>query len=405
MKLHDCIVVGGGPAGSTVGSLLAKDGHDVLVLERAVFPRFHVGESLLPSELPIFEKLGFDVSEIPSLHKHGADFLDERTGKCGRFAFAQGLEGTPSYSFQVERAVFDEALLKRSMELGAEIRQGTRVLDVDVGADFVTVRTEDGEHRARFLVDATGRDRLLSKQHATYERVEDLGLAAVWGHFEGILPSERVELEKTGNIIILMIDGGWGWVIPLVGGRISTGFVSAEKGVVSHDWFEENFAGSPFLQKITQGATRTPLKMAGDFSYKNTAPHGPRWACVGDANGFLDPVFSSGVALAMAGADKLVELLSPALTENREDDTALMVPMQAHMEDAYAVFKAVVQSFYHTNLVDNLFFYDDPDVNLRAGLISILAGDVWRDDNDFQKMILRRNAKRYRRKAQAPQVA
>lgn len=404
MKLHDCIVVGGGPAGSTVGSLLAKDGHDVLILERAVFPRFHVGESLLPSELPIFEKLGFDVSKIPSLRKQGADFLDERTEKYGRFDFSEGLEGTRSHSFQVERALFDEALLMRSAELGAEVQQGTQVLGVDIAEDFVTVRTEDGVHQARYLIDATGRDRLLANQHRTYERVEGLGLAAVWGHYDGIPAVPREELEKTGNITVLLLDRGWGWAIPLVGGRLSVGFVSAEKGVVSHAWFEEECAASPFLQRVTKGATRTPLKMVGDFSYKNTAPYGPRWACVGDANGFLDPVFSSGVALAMAGAEKAVEVLSPALTEKREREAALMEPMEAYMEHAYAVFTAVLQSFYQTNLVDNLFFYDDPDLNLRAGLISILAGDVWRDDNDFQKMILRRSAKRFQRKAR-PQEA
>lgn len=401
MKLHDCIVVGGGPAGSTAGSLLAKDGHDVLVLERAVFPRFHIGESLLPAELPIFEKLGFDVSGMPALFKQGADFLDERTGKCARFVFAEGLEGTHPHSFQVERAVFDDALLKHSATLGAHVQQDTQVTGVEVLDDFVRVRTKDAEYHARYLVDATGRDRLLSKQHGTYERWEGLGLAAVWAHFDEIPSRSRAELEKTGNIIVLMLEHGWGWVIPLSGGRVSIGFVSAEKGVVSRDWFEEELNASAFLQKITAGATRSPLEMAGDYSYKNTAPHGPRWACVGDAGGFLDPVFSSGVTLAMAGAEKLAELLSPALTEKREHEASLMVPMESHMEHAYGVFNAVLQSFYHTNLVDNLFFYDDPDMNLRAGLISILAGDVWRDDNDFQKMILRRNEKRLRRARKA----
>ncbi|MFK7999434.1 MAG: NAD(P)/FAD-dependent oxidoreductase [Polyangiales bacterium] len=397
MKLHDCIVVGGGPAGSTVGSLLAKDGHDVLVLEADVFPRFHIGESLLPSELPIFEKLGFEMSGMSSVFKEGADFLDERSGKCARFAFAEGLEGTRPHSYQVERAVFDEALLNHCAGLGAQVQQDTKVVDIDIQKDFVCVRTADADHRARYVVDATGRDRVLSKQHKSYERLQGLGLAAVWAHFDGMPAKPREELEKTGNIIVLMLESGWGWVIPLNGGRVSIGFVSAEKGVVSHDWFEEVFAASPFLQRITKGAPRSPLQMVGDYSYKNTSPHGPRWACVGDANGFLDPVFSSGVALAMAGAEKLAELLSPALAEKREDDAALMAPMQAHMDHAYGVFNAVLQSFYHTNLVDNLFFYDDPDMNLRAGLISILAGDVWRDDNDFQKMILRRNEKRLRR--------
>ena len=398
MKTYDCIVIGGGPAGSTAGTLLAKDGHDVLILEREVFPRFHIGESLLPAELPVFDKLGLDVSAMPSsLHKQGADFLDERSGKFGRFVFSQGLEGTRPHSFQVERALFDHALLQNAEALGAEVRQDTAVLDVDIQDDFVTVHTSDGERRARYIVDATGRDRFLSKKHATYERLEGLGLAAVWAHFDGIPDSARETLESTGNIVVLLVDGGWGWIIPLSGGRVSVGFVSAQKGVVSPDWYEREVAASPFLQKITAGATRTPLQMAGDYSYKNTAPHGPRWTCVGDANGFLDPVFSSGVALAMAGADKLSEVLSPALTEEREQDPALMRPLAEHMDHAHAVFMAVLQSFYHTNLVDNLFFYEDPDPNLRAGLISILAGDVWRDDNDFQKLILRRSAKRFQR--------
>ena len=226
-------------------------------------------------------------------------------------------------------------------------------------------------------------------------------MAVVSTHWNDISEQARAELNETGtgNITVLMIEQGWGWLIPLPGRRISVGFVSSEHGVVSEAWFHENCAASEKLQRVTRGATPTPLELGGDFSFKNTQSFGARFGCVGDSSAFLDPVFSSGVAFAMRGAHFLHELLSPALSESREADAELLVPLEQKMEHAYEVFGALIHSFYHSNMVRNLFFYDDPDPEIRAGFISVLAGDVWRDDNRFQEMLLRSRRRRERRQS------
>jgi len=386
---YDVLIAGGGPGGTTAAALLADAGHSVLLLEREHFPRFHIGESLLPAELPIFDKLGFDAESLPAVFKEGADFLDEATGDFARYPFAEGLEGTGTHAWQVERAPFDEQLMAIARDKGADCREGVRVDSVETTADGVVAHVGDETFRARYFIDATGRDRLMCKRERSYERVDGFGLAAIWARYDDLKPAAVEELTKTGNIIVLMVPKGWGWLIPLSGGRLSVGFVSAEAGVVTEDWYRERMAASPTLQRLTEGATEGPLERAGDYSYKNTRPHGERWGCVGDAAGFLDPVFSSGVALAMASADRLVSLLDPALEAGTESDPTLLAPLEEHMAKAYEIFGAVIHSFYHTNMVKNLFFYDDPDPHLRAGLITVLAGDLWRDDNPFVKLIMR----------------
>ena len=191
----DVIVIGGGPAGSTVASLLCQKGHSVLVLEKDHFPRFHIGESLLPCDLPIFERLGLDPGQAGFLFKAGAEFLDERVGG-GRalYEFSDALPGTPSHAYQVERAVFDHWLLERSKALGAVVRHGERVVDASTPenggpADHVVVHTTathateraslpDGTYTARYLVDATGQDAVLGRRSKTTRPIEDFGLGA-----------------------------------------------------------------------------------------------------------------------------------------------------------------------------------------------------------------------------------
>ncbi|MCB9616374.1 MAG: tryptophan 7-halogenase [Sandaracinus sp.] len=397
---YDVIVIGAGPAGSTTAGLLAKDGHRVLVLEQDTFPRFKIGESLLPAELLVFDALGFE-PKGRFAYKAGADFLDERTGQFARFNFCDALHGTRSHAYQVDRARFDVELSECAKRLGAEVRFATKVARVEADDASARVHLADGETlQARYVVDATGRERLLCKQHKTFERIEGFGMAAVWAHFDELSDEGESELHDAGegNITVLILDKGWGWVIPLAGRRLSVGFVSAEKGVVSEAWWEERYAASEKLQRITRGAKRSALQVLGDYSFKNTLPSGARFGCVGDSRAFLDPVFSSGVAFAMDGAHHAWKILSPALKEGREADPELLAPLAAKMDHAYAVFGALIHSFYHTKIVDNVFFYDDPDPELRSGFISVLAGDVWRDDNKFQAMLLRSQRRMERRR-------
>jgi len=382
----DVVIVGAGPAGSTAANLLAQAGRSVVVLEREQFPRFHIGESLLPIDLPLFERLGVAMDRGGYHFKQGAEFWDERTGEFAFFSFADAMAGTPSHAWQVERAVFDHMLAAQAQARGAELRYGEAMTAIDVGADEVRVTSEQGVYCGRFVFDATGRDAHLGKRARTIAPIRELGRAAIFGHYEGLAPEVLAEIQPQGNIKVLIVEDGWHWLIPLTGGRLSVGLVKW-RGRVDEEAFDAAVAASPLIQRLTVGARRSRLQSLADWSYRNTAPGGPRWACIGDAACFLDPVFSSGVSLAMLGAEAAVDRLVPALAAGVEADPALMAPWSEHMRIAYESFEQLIRRFYHTRMVSHLFFAAEPDPALRRGLISVLAGDVWRADNPFQNML------------------
>ncbi|MDX2089603.1 MAG: NAD(P)/FAD-dependent oxidoreductase [Kofleriaceae bacterium] len=389
--MKDVIVVGGGPAGSTAANLLAQAGHSVLVIERETFPRFHIGESLLPCDLEVFRRLGVDPAGAGYLYKAGAEFIDERIGGHTKFLFAEALPGTPDHAFQVERSRFDHWLLQRAQEVGATVRQGLRVQRIEPAADGVTVHTDGEVFNARYVIDATGQDAIVGRGQKSTDQIVEFGLAATFSHFEQLDPAIDRELCETaqGNIKVLFVDDGWCWAIPLGGRKISIGLVSRRKGITS-SWLGEVIAQSKFLSRVTQGAVQ-PRKpgLIASFSFHNRKQHGARWACTGDAACFLDPVFSSGVSLGMVGAAHLVDDLLPALRAGTEARPALMDSHAAHLGHAYNVFATLVHSFYHSGLLHGLFFAPEPDHVLRQGLTSVLAGDVWRSDNVFQDKLMK----------------
>ncbi len=384
--VHDVIIVGCGPGGSTAANLLRQAGHDVLVLERETFPRFHIGESLLPIDLPLFSRLGVTVEPSRYQFKQGAEFIDERTGDFAFFSFADAMPGTPSHAWQVERAVFDEMLARQAIARGAQVHFADTVHDIEIGADDVRVRSTSGEHRGRYLIDATGQDAWLARRERTVAPIRELGRAAVFTHFEDLDPAVLAEIQPQGNIKVLLVEDGWHWLIPLTGGRLSVGLVKW-RGKLDEAALEAAIAVSPLIRRLTAGARRGPTRTIANWSYKNQRPHGPRWTCIGDAAAFLDPVFSSGVTLAMMGAERAVDLLVPALATGTEADATLMAPWSDHMRPAYDTFEQLIRRFYHTRIVAHLFFAAEPDPALRRGLISVLAGDVWRRDNPFQTML------------------
>ncbi len=404
----DVIVIGGGPAGSSAAGLLAKAGVSTLVLERDTFPRFHIGESLLPCDLAVFARLGLDPAAAGFLRKAGAEFLDERVGGHTSYLFDDGLPGTPDHAYQVERARFDHWLLEHARSLGAEVHYGERVTEALVpenggAADEVVVRSSAGTYRARYVIDATGQDALFGRRDRTNTMIEDFGLAATFSHFVDLDPGIDRELCETarGNIKVLFVDDGWCWGIPLGERRISVGLVTRRKGLKT-EWLGETIASSPFLTRVTRGATQ-PRKpgVLSSFSFHNRIQNGARWSCAGDAACFLDPVFSSGVSLGMVGAADLVDRLVPALAERSEARVDLMNAHASHLGHAYNVFATLINSWYHTSLLHSLFFSSEQDAHLRRGLTSVLAGDVWRDDNPFQRKLM---ASQRRRKILVPEL-
>lgn len=384
----DTIIIGGGPAGSTLAALLARQGLSVLVLEKETFPRFHIGESLLPCSLPILQRLGIDLGDPAFRYKRGAEFFDEQTGDYALYPFADALPSSnPGYAYHVLRSSFDAALLERARRSGAVVHEGERVREADIDPGSVHVVSDRGRYTGRYLVDATGQDAFFARRRRATQPIDEFGRVAVLTHFEDLTDAAVEALGDEGDVKVLMRSDGWSWLIPLAERRLSVGTVTRRRGV-KPSFLDETIGASPLMSRITGGARRLGTRVERNFSYKNTSPSGQRYACIGDAACFLDPIFSSGIALAMAGADALTSVLVPALERGQEAGAELCIPLEEHMDRAYACVSLLIHSFYHTHFVRNLFFAKSPDPQMRAGLISILAGDVWRDDNGFQNLLL-----------------
>jgi flavin-dependent dehydrogenase len=257
-----------------------------------------------------------------------------------------------------------------------------------VDGEQVRVRTDRDAYSARFCVDATGQDAFFARRDRTTVPIESFGRAAVFTHYTDLRDEAVDIIGADGNIKVLMGEAGWGWLIPLSGRRLSVGSVTRNGGVTPA-MLETAIESSSLTKSLIHGARRLSTRVIRNFSYKNGTPSSARCTCVGDAACFLDPVFSSGVALAMLGAEAVSERLVPALADGRESDPDLMRPVWEHMERAYDSMGSLVYAFYHTGLLRNLFFAKRPDPEMRAGLISILALDVWRTDNAFQDMLMR----------------
>ena len=383
---RDVIVVGAGPAGSTAATLLARAGHDVLVLERERFPRFRIGESLLPACMPVLERLGIEPADDTFVFKRGAIFLCEETGRSRRFHFSDALPGCPDHAWHVERAPFDLELAAKAAESGAEVRFEETVEGVRFEEERVVVKTSRGAHGARFLLDTSGQGRFLARRTDGVQHDDRFGATSVYSHFEDVDEAAYASLGPDFEIRILVRGDDWGWVIPLPKRKLSIGLVSRSK-LGPADL--EPVLDDPLCSGLTAGATRLETRTVGNFSYANTRPFGPRFTTAGDAACFLDPVFSSGVTLALRGAEATADLLGPALAEGREGDPTLFEAHHAAMDRAHRTFANLILRFYHSGFAQRFFLEENPDFELRHGVMSVLAGDVWREDNPFQDLLLK----------------
>lgn len=381
----DVIVVGAGPAGSATAGLLAEAGHGVLVLEREAFPRFHIGESLLPLSLPVLDRLGVGADDN-FLYKQGAEFVRETTGDQRMFDFAEALPGPPRHAWQVVRAGFDTRLRDRAIALGATVRDA-RVLRVELEGDGVTVHTRDGELRARFLVDASGQNRLLARKFDTAQPIRTFGETAAFVHFAGLGDAAMETIGPGHEIRIMVVPEGWGWVIPLPGRALSVGLV-CRAGEPASRRCGGYIANSALIQRLTEGAAMSEMRLERNFSYRNLRPGGERFACVGDAACFLDPVFSSGVSLALAGAERIAERLDAALREGDEAREDLLKSHYEHMSAGIAVFAGMIDRFYNTRFIEHFIFGPQGGGEVTAQIVSVLAGDVWRSDNPFARLLV-----------------
>jgi flavin-dependent dehydrogenase len=390
----EVLVMGGGPAGSTAATLLSRLGRKVILLEKAHHPRFHIGESLLPMNLPLFERLGvLDKVQAMGVFKPGADFEADNESGYNTFAFKRAIGNSPPHAYQVWRQDFDKMLFDHASATGADAREGHEVVaveQVDSRLSNVEVRTKDGQSyrvSAQYVMDATGRDTFLSSKKHLRRKNGEHQSAAIFGHFRG---AEFRPGEDAGNISIYRFDHGWIWMIPLPQGVMSIGavcrpeYLKQRKGRTV-EFLLETLRLNEGVRARIEGAELIggEVRVTGNYSYDSTQMGGPGWVMIGDAFAFLDPVFSSGVYLAMSGAEQAAALVDTVLREPRRE-ASLLRKLERRQRAGMKRFAFFIYRF-NSPIMGRIFRKPRNIWQIEQGVISMLAGDLF----DTPKVIRR----------------
>jgi flavin-dependent dehydrogenase len=394
-EVCDVAVIGGGPAGSTAATLLARRGYKVIALEKEHHPRFHIGESLLPMNLPVFERLGvLEKVRALGMFKSGADFEADNERGYSTYPFARALGNSPPHAFQVWRQDFDKMLFDHARSSGADAREGHEVEQVEQNGarDLrLQVRSDGGRSyviQARYLIDASGRDAFLSSKKKLRRKSNQHQSAAIFGHFRG--PVRRPG-EDAGNISLYRFPHGWMWMIPLLDGVMSIGavcrpeYLKQRKGRTEEFLLETLNQNAGLKRRIERAELVGEVRVAGNYSYDSARMGEPGWVLVGDAFAFLDPVFSSGVYLAMSGAEQAAELADAAL-RNPQREPALLRKLEKRLRAGIARFSFFIYRF-NGPVLAQMFSHPRNTWQLEQGVISMLAGDLF----DNPKVLRRLN--------------
>jgi flavin-dependent dehydrogenase len=394
-ELCDVVVIGGGPGGSTAATLLARRGYKVIALEKAHHPRFHIGESLLPMNLPVFERLGvLDKVRALGVFKPGADFEADNERGYNTYACARASGQSPPHAYQVWRQDFDKMLYDHARESGADAREGHEVVQVEQRGSresWLDVKTDDGCSyciQARYVVDASGRDAFLSAKRKLRRRNDQHQSAAIFGHYRGA--AQRAG-EDAGNISIYRFEHGWMWMIPLPDGVMSVGavcrpdYLKQRKGRTV-EFLLDTLKLSPALWRRVEHAELidNEVRVTGNYSYDSMQMGGPGWVLVGDAFAFLDPVFSSGVYLAMSGAEQAAAVVDQSLREPQRE-MALLRKLEKRQRAGMGRFAFFIYRF-NGPVMQQMFRQPRNTWQLEQGVISMLAGDLFDTPRVLRKL-------------------
>ena len=387
MNECDVLVIGGGPAGSTVAPMLARKGYRVVLLEKAHHPRFHIGESLLPANMPLLEELGVaDEVRAIGMEKWGAEFVSPWHGHGQEFRFSEAWDKSMPYAYQVKRADFDLILIRNAAREGAEVIEGCKVGGVDFLPDdqgaIVSATHDDGREqrwKSRFVVDASGRDTFLANRFRIKHRNPRHNSSAMYAHFVG---ARRNEGQAEGNITIFWFDHGWFWFIPLSDGVTSVGatvwpYYMKTKGSRPLDQFLLDTIAMcpPLAERLKDAQAVTAAEATGNFSYVSERNHGANYLLPGDAFAFIDPVFSSGVMLAMNSGIAGAEAIDTCLSRPREAAAALK-EFDRIMRHGPTAFSWFIYRITNPTMRD-MFMGPRNVFRVKEALLSVLAGDVF----------------------------
>lgn len=385
----DCIIIGGGPGGATAGTLLARAGKRVIILEKEHFPRFHLGESLLPYNRRIFQELGV----LPALEsagfarKLGAQFHLGNGAKGLKLVFRNGAFTRETEAFQVERAKFDQILLNHARASGADAREGQSVTAFRERRDGVEVdaRDEQGQvrtFRADYLIDSSGRGNVTGNLEGTRVLHPGLKKLAVFGHFKGAHIDGG---PASADTVIVRLENKWFWLIPLSPERVSVGLVmdhteyAARRESPAEVFWSVCRGSSEMRSRMAKAEALGGIQTTGDFSYYNRRLVGQRLLRVGDAAGFMDPIFSAGVYLAMHSAKLATEVVLSSLAAG-ERASGLFQAYEDRVFRAMRYYWVMVERFYTTPFME-LFLEPRHRLKIPDAMVAILAGELdggWR---------------------------
>ena len=392
-RSFDCVVLGAGPGGCAAAALVAEQGHSTLLIERDKLPRFHVGESLMPESHWIFERLGVshEIEQLGFTRKNGVQFVSSSGKESMPFIFADHDEGPSSESWHVQRDKLDKLLYDTAYNRGATCIDETRVLDIEIkkkGQHKVTVQTADGKEQeivAKVVIDASGQSSLIASRLELKEYYEDLKKSAIWGYFDN---AERAGGKNPEVTCILHTESkdAWFWYIPLGDGTVSVGVVGnndflLKRGGSPQKTFETEVNNCPGIKRRLRDATQSTLEgqkgrfnVAKEFSYRTTQQSGDGWVLVGDAGGFIDPIYSSGVYLALWSGMKAGEAVAEGLGKN-DVSAKQLGRWTKDYESGVAQIRKLVRAFYNKDFSFGGFMKDHPQ---HAGeLTDLLTGRVF----------------------------
>ena len=381
----DVLVIGGGPAGSTISALLAERGRDVVMLEKERHPRFHIGESLLPLNMPLFERLGVagEIARI-GMPKYGAEFVSQWHARPVHVDFANAWDRSFPSTYQVRRSEFDYILFRNAARKGAKTIEGCRVTGVDFnpGGAMVTARQDDGLERrwqTRFVADASGRDTFLASRLGIKQRSRKHSSAALFGHFSG---ATRLPGRTEGNISLFWFEHGWFWFIPLSDGATSIGAVCSPQYMKSRkaeprQFLFDTIALCPALaERLRHADLVSPVTATGNYSYLAEHSSGRNYLLLGDAFAFVDPIFSTGVMLAMQSAFVGADTIETCLERPREARSALKT-FDASTRHGLRTFSWFIYRVM-TPALRYLLMNPTQRFRMQPAILSVLAGDVFR---------------------------